>query len=105
MLFFQQNAVRIARALFEIMLHKHNPLMAGRFLQLCLMLEHQLWDTESEMRQFHILGPDIINKIEGCSGLNIHKLREMDSKEIGKNNQTSFTKFKHILNYGSYKLK
>lgn len=81
--FITQNAVRIARALFEIMLHRNNPLMAGRFLRLCLMLEHQLWYTESEMRQFHILGPDIINKIEGCNGLSVHKLREMDSKEIG----------------------
>lgn len=81
--FITQNAVRIARAVFDIMLHKNNSLMAGRFLRLCLMLEHQQWHTESEMRQFHILGPDIINKIEARSGLNVHKLREMDSKEIG----------------------
>lgn len=64
--------------------------MAGRFLRLCLMLEHQQWHKESEMRQFHILGPDIINKIEARSGLNVHKLREMDSKEIGKKQETKF---------------
>lgn len=78
-----QNAVRIARGLFDIMLRKNNALMAGRFLGLCLMLERQQWDSESELRQFNCLGQDIIDKIESHKNLNIHKLREMDSKAIG----------------------
>lgn len=76
--------MRIVRALFEVMLRKNNPLMAGRFLTLCLMLEHQQWHTESEMRQFSIISHDIIEKIENRS-LDVHKLRDMDSKEIGNN--------------------
>ncbi|XP_046669965.1 activating signal cointegrator 1 complex subunit 3-like [Homalodisca vitripennis] len=81
--YITQNAVRIARALFDIMLRKHNALMAGRLLRICLMLERQQWDIESEMRQFGILGQDIIDKIENQRNLTVHKLREMDSKEIG----------------------
>lgn len=65
------------------MLRKHNAIMAGRFLRMCLMFERQQWDVESEMRQFHILGQDIIDKIENRKDLNVHKLRDMDSKEIG----------------------
>uniref|UniRef100_A0A1B6L435 U5 small nuclear ribonucleoprotein 200 kDa helicase n=1 Tax=Graphocephala atropunctata TaxID=36148 RepID=A0A1B6L435_9HEMI len=81
--YITQNAVRIARALFDIMLRKHNALMAGRFLRICLMMERQQWDSESEMRQFNILGQDIIDKIEHQKNLSVHKLREMDSKTVG----------------------
>jgi hypothetical protein len=35
------------------------------------------------MRQFRILGPEVIRKIED-SNLSVDKLREMDVKEIGK---------------------
>jgi activating signal cointegrator complex subunit 3 len=78
-----QNAVRIARALFDIVLRKNNPIMAGRFLTFSKMFEQQLWDFETPMRQFHILGPEIIHKIEEKK-LGVDKLREMDVKEIGE---------------------
>uniref|UniRef100_A0A1B6DYT0 U5 small nuclear ribonucleoprotein 200 kDa helicase n=2 Tax=Clastoptera arizonana TaxID=38151 RepID=A0A1B6DYT0_9HEMI len=80
--YITQNAVRIARALFEVMLRKNNPLMASAFLKICQMFELQQWDFESEMRQFTILTHDIIEKIEHRS-LDVYKLRDMDSKEIG----------------------
>jgi activating signal cointegrator complex subunit 3 len=78
-----QNAVRIAGALFDIVLRKNNPIMAGRFLALSKMFEQQQWDFETPMRQFHILGPEIIQKIEERK-LSVEKLREMDVKEIGE---------------------
>jgi len=78
-----QNAVRIARALFDIVLRKNNPIMAGRALALSKMFEQQQWDHCTPMRQFRILGPEVIRKIED-SKLSVDKLREMDVKEIGK---------------------
>ncbi|XP_054270395.1 activating signal cointegrator 1 complex subunit 3 [Macrosteles quadrilineatus] len=80
--YITQNAVRIARALFDIMLRKQNPLMAGRFLQVCLEFERRQWFFESEMRQFTILGQDIIDKIER-NNLCVFDLRDMDAKAIG----------------------
>ena len=47
------------------------------------MLEHQLWDYQSPMRQFKRLPADILDKIEG-SRLTIEKMRDMDHREIGK---------------------
>jgi len=78
-----QNAVRIARALFDIVLRKNNPIMAGRALALSKMFEQQQWDHYTHMRQFRILTPEVIRKIED-SNLSVDKLREMDVKEIGK---------------------
>ncbi|XP_075226481.1 activating signal cointegrator 1 complex subunit obelus isoform X2 [Lycorma delicatula] len=80
--FVTQNAVRIVRALFDIMLRKNNPLMAGRFLAFSQMFEREQWEVESEMRQFNILSHEIIFKLEEKNHT-VHDLREMDSKEIG----------------------
>jgi len=78
-----QNAIRITRALFDIVLRKNNPILAGMFLRLSKMFEQQQWDFETPMRQFRILGPEIIRKIEEKK-LTVEGLREMDVKEIGK---------------------
>ena len=77
-----QNAVRIVRALFEIVLRKNNPIMARKFLTMSKMFEHQQWEFESPLRQFR-LTPEIIRKIEE-KRINIETLRDMDAKEIGK---------------------
>lgn len=47
------------------------------------MFELQLWDFQSPMRQFHIIGPDLQEKLEDRK-LTVEKLRDMDAKEIGK---------------------
>jgi activating signal cointegrator complex subunit 3 len=78
-----QNAVRIVRALFDIVLRKNNPIMAARCLTMSKMFEQQQWDFETPMRQFRILRPEIIHKIEERK-LDVEKLREMDVKEVGE---------------------
>ncbi|XP_012272228.1 activating signal cointegrator 1 complex subunit 3 [Orussus abietinus] len=80
--YITQNAVRICRALFEVMLRKNNAIMAGRLLGMAKMLELQQWDHMSEMRHFHCLSQEIISKIEDRQ-LTVNKLRDMDVKEIG----------------------
>ncbi|XP_046420627.1 activating signal cointegrator 1 complex subunit 3 [Neodiprion fabricii] len=80
--YITQNAVRICRALFEMVLRKNNAIMAGRLLGIAKMLELQQWDHMSPMRQFCCLPQDIITKIEDRH-LTMEKLKDMDIKEIG----------------------
>lgn len=77
-----QNAVRICRALFKIMLRKNNAIMSGRLLEVAKMLEAQQWDYTTPLCQFSCLSPEIIDKIERCE-LTIERLLDMDVKEIG----------------------
>lgn len=79
--YITDNSVRITRALFEIVLHKNWPLLAGRLLNMAKMLEKQMWGFDSPMRQFK-LSPEIIGKIED-KRLTIEKIRDMDSRDIG----------------------
>ena len=81
MSYINQNAVRIARGLFQIILRNNNPILAGRLLQVSKMFERQMWDFMTPMRQFVIIPQDCINKIED-RGLSVYALREMDSREI-----------------------
>ncbi|XP_077300347.1 activating signal cointegrator 1 complex subunit obelus [Arctopsyche grandis] len=81
--YISQNAVRITRALFDIVLRRNNPVMAGRFLILSKMLELQQWDSESPMRQFRILPFGIIEKIE-ARNMSVEDIREMDVKELAQ---------------------
>jgi len=78
-----QNATRIIRALFEMALRRNWPLMAGRLLKLSKVVEKRLWDWEHPLRQFSHLSGEVLNKIEERK-LSVDRLRDMDSKNIGK---------------------
>ncbi|XP_023246702.1 activating signal cointegrator 1 complex subunit 3 [Copidosoma floridanum] len=80
--YITQNAVRICRALFEMMLRKNNAIMASRVLGMAKMMELQQWDHMSALRQFVCLPFEVIVKIEERD-LTVGRLREMDVKEIG----------------------
>ncbi|XP_025995580.2 activating signal cointegrator 1 complex subunit 3 isoform X2 [Solenopsis invicta] len=77
-----QNAIRIVRALFEIMLRRNNAIMAGRLLHVAKMFETQQWDFLTPLHQFDCLSMEIVDKIN-TQNLQIHRLQEMDVKEIG----------------------
>lgn len=79
--YINQNAVRIARALFQIILRNNNPILAGRLLTVSKMFERQMWDYMTPMRQFSVIPFDVIEKIED-RGLSVNALREMNAKEI-----------------------
>ena len=64
------NASRIARALFEIVLRKNWPLLAGRLLKFAKSIERQMWDFETPLRQHPNVKHDIINKL----GMVSHKM-------------------------------
>jgi len=78
-----QNAARIIRGVFEVALRRNWPLMSGRLLKLSKIVEKRLWDWEHPLRQFAYLPAEVLTKIEE-RGLSVDRLRDMDSKEIGK---------------------
>ena len=71
------------RALFEVVLRMGWPVMAGRLLEQCKMIDKRLWAYEHPLRQFPILSADVLKKLEDRR-LTMDRLREMDAKEIGE---------------------
>jgi activating signal cointegrator complex subunit 3 len=77
-----QNATRIARALFEIVLRKNWPLLAGRILKFTKTIERQMWDFETPLKQHPNVKYEILDRLEKRN-FTLDKLREMDSTDIG----------------------
>lgn len=77
-----QNAVRIIRSLFEIVLRKNQAIMSGRLLELSKCMEKQLWPFMSPLHQFSDLSYELLQKIEK-KNLTIDKIKEMTYQEIG----------------------
>ncbi|XP_069582412.1 activating signal cointegrator 1 complex subunit 3 [Ranitomeya imitator] len=77
-----QNAARIVRALFEIALRKRWPAMTYRLLNLSKVIDKRLWGWASPLRQFSILQPSVLTKLEEKK-LTIDKLKDMQKDEIG----------------------
>ncbi|VVC95095.1 unnamed protein product [Leptidea sinapis] len=80
--YISQNAVRIVRALFEITLRKNNAYMAGLYLKMAKMMELQLWDFYSDMRQFNCFPNEILKHLE-YPMLKPDQIRDMDWREVG----------------------
>ena len=77
-----QNAARIARAVFEIVLRKNLPLLSGRMLRFAKVIEKQMWDFEHPLRQHPLIKQELVSKLENRN-FTLEKLRELDGKEIG----------------------
>ncbi|XP_049753918.1 activating signal cointegrator 1 complex subunit 3 isoform X2 [Elephas maximus indicus] len=77
-----QNAGRIFRALFEIALRKRWPAMTYRLLNLSKVIDKRLWCWASPLRQFSILPPHILTRLEE-KNLSVDKLKDMRKDEIG----------------------
>ena len=82
MTYITQNAARIVRALFEIVLRKNLPLLSGRMLRFAKCIERQMWDFEHPLKQHPLLKPEIVAKFDDRN-VTLDKLRELTGKEIG----------------------
>ncbi|KAB0398837.1 hypothetical protein E2I00_005247, partial [Balaenoptera physalus] len=78
----QKNAARIVRALFEIALRKRWPAMTYRLLNLSKVIDKRLWGWASPLRQFSVLPPHILTRLEEKK-LTVDKLKDMRKDEIG----------------------
>ncbi|XP_036173870.1 activating signal cointegrator 1 complex subunit 3 isoform X2 [Myotis myotis] len=77
-----QNAARIVRALFEIALRKRWPAMTYKLLNLSKVIDKRLWGWASPLRQFSVLPPHILTRLEE-KNLTVDKLKDMRKDEIG----------------------
>lgn len=89
-LFILQNAARIVRALFEIALRKRWPAMTYRLLNLSKVIDKRLWGWASPLRQFSVLPPHILTRLEE-KNLTVDKLKDMRKDEIGKKEAKMFS--------------
>ncbi|KAK8810576.1 hypothetical protein WA158_007151 [Blastocystis sp. Blastoise] len=91
LLYISQNAGRIARALFEIVLQKGWPQPAALFLNLCKSIDKRLWINSSPLLQIQTMHKDYIKRIEKLH-LSLEELQEdgfdqlaiMFNKDIAK---------------------
>lgn len=81
--FTLQNAARIVRALFEIALRKRWPAMTYRLLNLSKVIDKRLWGWVSPLRQFSVLPPSVLSKLEE-KNLTVDKMKDMRKDEIGE---------------------
>ncbi|TFY80397.1 hypothetical protein EWM64_g3621 [Hericium alpestre] len=65
MVFVQQSAGRILRAIFEICLRRGWAVPARAALDMCKMVERRMWGSMTPLRQFKGVPPEIIRKAEG----------------------------------------
>merc|ERR1719238_1405634 len=64
MVYIQQSAGRIFRAIFEICLKRGWASLALRALQFCKMVDKRMWPSQTPLRHFRGLAEDILKKIE-----------------------------------------
>ena len=64
MVYIQQSAGRLMRALFEICLQRGWAALAHKTLDLCKMVDHRIWLSHSPLRQFTALKPELVRKLE-----------------------------------------
>ncbi|KAG6913445.1 hypothetical protein DXG01_006788, partial [Tephrocybe rancida] len=65
MVFVQQSAGHILRAIFEICLKRGWPVPAKAALDLCKMVENRMWGSMTPLRQFKGVPADVVRKAEG----------------------------------------
>merc|ERR550514_2315179 len=64
MVFVEQSAGRIMRAIFEICLRRGWAALALRALQWCKMIDKRMWASQTPLRHFKGLAEDILRKVE-----------------------------------------
>ena len=64
MIYVQQSAARILRALFEIALKRQWAGLADRALTLCIMVERRCWLSQSPLRHFKGVPDTLARKLE-----------------------------------------
>ncbi|XP_064473851.1 activating signal cointegrator 1 complex subunit 3-like [Ornithodoros turicata] len=77
-----QNATRILRALFDMVLRSGGAIMAGRLLTLCKVVERQMWSFESPLKQFPDIGYSVLRNIEE-KNMSLDRIRDMVPKDLG----------------------
>lgn len=83
MVYIQQSAGRIFRALFEICLKRGWAALGLRALQFCKMVDKRMWASQTPLRHFRGLAEDILKKIEK-KDFSWERYYDLNSAELGE---------------------
>jgi pre-mRNA-splicing helicase BRR2 len=83
MVYVQQSAGRIMRAIFEICLRRGWAALALRALQWCKMIDKRMWSSQTPLRHFKGLAEDILRKVEK-KDFAWERYYDLSSAEIGE---------------------
>lgn len=84
MIYIQQSAGRLMRAMFEICLAKRWSAVALKILELCVMIERKMWSSQNALRQFHNVPEVIIRKMERVADISWEKYRDLKPQDLGE---------------------
>jgi len=83
MVYVQQSAGRIMRAIFEICLRRGWAALALRALNWCKMIDKRMWGSQTPLRHFKGLAEDILRKVEK-KDFAWERYYDLTSAEIGE---------------------
>ncbi|KQJ92834.1 DExH-box ATP-dependent RNA helicase DExH12 [Brachypodium distachyon] len=83
MVYIRQSAGRLLRALFEIVLKRGWAQLAEKALNLCKMIDKQMWSVQTPLRQFPGIPKEILMKLEKKE-LVWERYYDLSSAEIGQ---------------------
>lgn len=80
--YVSQNVGRIYRALFEVSLKNGWTSVSQKLLNLCKMVDKRMWSNEHPLKQFDLLAPNIMAKLEE-KHLSVDQIRDMSASDLG----------------------
>ncbi|KAK9818381.1 hypothetical protein WJX72_011703 [[Myrmecia] bisecta] len=83
MVYVTQSAGRLMRCLFEVVLKRGWATLADKALALCKMVNRRMWGSQSPLRQFKAMLPEILSKIEK-KDLAWERWYDLSAQEIGE---------------------
>ena len=83
MVYVTQSAMRLIRALFEIVLHRGWAQLADKCLSLSKMVDKRMWQSMSPLRQFRKMPEEVVKKIEK-KNFPWERLYDLGPNEIGE---------------------
>lgn len=83
MVYVQQSAGRIMRAIFEICLRRGWAALALRALNWCKMIDKRMWASQTPLRHFKGLNEDVLRKVEK-KDFAWERYYDLSSNEIGE---------------------
>jgi pre-mRNA-splicing helicase BRR2 len=84
MIFIQQSAGRLLRALYEIALRKGWGIVSLKILDICIMIERRLWRSQSPLRQFNAIPELLVRKLEKISDITWEKYLVLKPQDFGE---------------------
>ena len=83
MVYVTQSAMRLVRAIFEIVLHRGWAQLADKCLSLSKMVDKRMWQSMSPLRQFRKMPEEVVKKIEK-KNFPWERLYDLGPNEIGE---------------------